>query len=386
MAEQIPINPLVLKWAREKAGYTFEEECQRHSKYNEWEAGISFPTYNQLEQLSVHYNRPIALFFFPNPPEEPDLEKSFRALSQEDIYTLSPHVRYLFRKATAFQIYLKELFQNEYEVQMQKIKWLTKNSNISVRDLAHKIRDFLNVPINIQVRWSNSEEALEEWRNILADNGVYVFKEAFKNDRVSGFCIYDTLFPIIFLNSSMSKNRQIFTLFHEIAHLIYKDNYLDIFENEFWSLEFSDPNNIEVKCNSFAANFLVPDEDFIEQVKGKSMIDQDFVDLAEYYKVSKEVILRKLLSLRLIDNDMYKSKIRLWNKEFQKIKRNESGGHYYYTQLSYLGTNYFSKILENYHQGKISIEKAADYANVKPKSFISMEEFFLAKGLSNVHI
>lgn len=386
MAEQIPINPLVLKWAREKAGYTLEEECLRHSKHNEWEAGISFPTYNQLEQLSVHYNRPLALFFFPNPPEEPDLEKSFRALSQEDIHTLSPHIRYLFRKATAFQIYLKELFQNEYEIQTQKIKWLTVNSKISVSNLANKIRDYLNISIHDQIKWKNSDEALEEWRNILADNGVFVFKEAFKNDSVSGFCIYDHLFPIIFLNSSMSKNRQIFTLFHEMAHLIYKENYLDIFEGDFWNLEFKDPNNIEVKCNSFAANFLVPNEHFIEQIKGKTITDTELLKFAEYYKVSKEVILRKLLSLQLIDNDTYKNKVTRWNKEIKGTKNNGSSGHYYYTQLSYLGSNYFSKILENYHQGKISVEKAADYANVKPKSFVSMEEFFLSKGSSNVHI
>ncbi|KTD25063.1 ImmA/IrrE family metallo-endopeptidase [Legionella maceachernii] len=379
MAEQIPINPSVLKWAREKAGYTLEEECKKNSKHEEWENGVSYPTYSQLEKLSVHYNRPLAIFFFPSPPEERDLEKSFRALSQEDIYTLSPHIRYLFRKATAFQIYLKELFQSEYEKQKEKVSWLNFKSTNSTYDLAQKVRFILGVTIEEQVKWKNSEQALEEWRNVLAEHGVYVFKEAFKNNKISGFCIYDQMFPIIFLNSSMSKNRQIFTLFHEIAHLIYKENYLDVFAGEFWGLEFSDPANIEVKCNSFAANFLIPNDSFITQVKNKTFTDNDLLGLAEHYKVSKDVIWRKLLSLQFINKEEYKSKIKSWKDDNTVSNSKESSGHYYYTQLSYLGKSYFSKILENYHQGVISIEKAADYANVKPKSFISMEEYYLAK-------
>lgn len=379
MAEQIPINPSILKWAREKAGYTLEEECKKNSKHEEWENGISYPTYSQLEKLSIHYNRPLAIFFFPSPPEEKDLEKSFRALSQEDIHTLSPHIRYLFRKATAFQIYLKELFQSEYEEQKGKVNWLNFKSNNLTSDIAKKARSILGVTIEEQAKWKNSEQALEEWRNVLAEHGVYVFKEAFKNNKVSGFCIYDQVFPIIFLNSSMSKNRQIFTLFHEVAHLIYKENYLDVFAGEFWNLEFSDPTNIEVKCNSFAANFLIPNDSFITQVQNSILTDNEVVDLAGHYKVSKEVIWRRLLSLQMISKEEYKSKIKSWNDDITKKNSNESRGHYYYTQLSYLGKSYFSKILENYHQGVISIEKAADYANVKPKSFITMEEFYLAK-------
>ncbi|CZJ13896.1 TPA: ImmA/IrrE family metallo-endopeptidase [Legionella pneumophila subsp. pneumophila] len=379
MAEQIPINPSILKWAREKAGYTLEEECQKNSKHEEWENGVSYPTYSQLEKLSIHYNRPLAIFFFPSPPEEKDVEKSFRALSQEDIHTLSPHIRYLFRKATAFQIYLKELFQSEYEEQKEKVNWLNFKSNNSTSDIAKKARAILGVTIEEQAKWKNSEQALEEWRNVLAEHGVYVFKEAFKDSRVSGFCIYDQMFPIIFLNSSMSKNRQIFTLFHEVAHLIYKENYLDVFAGEFWNLEFSDPTNIEVKCNSFAANFLIPNDSFITKLQNSILTDNEVIALAGHYKVSTEVIWRKLLSLQLISKEEYKSKIQSWNDDIAKRNSKESSGHYYYTQLSYLGKNYFSKILENYHQGVISIEKAADYANVKPKSFITMEEYYLAK-------
>lgn len=69
MKQGIPINPAMLKWARESAGYTLIEELHRNKKHEEWENGVRYPTYCQLKNLSKRYKRPIAMFFFPKPPE-----------------------------------------------------------------------------------------------------------------------------------------------------------------------------------------------------------------------------------------------------------------------------------------------------------------------------
>ena len=52
MAEQIPINPALLVWARKRAGQSREEAAQKFKRLADWEAGASAPTYSQLEQLS----------------------------------------------------------------------------------------------------------------------------------------------------------------------------------------------------------------------------------------------------------------------------------------------------------------------------------------------
>ena len=71
------INPDILKWARERSGYTVEAIAAFLKKdasiVNGWESGERAPTYVQLETLADKYKRPVAIFFFPEPPEEPDI-------------------------------------------------------------------------------------------------------------------------------------------------------------------------------------------------------------------------------------------------------------------------------------------------------------------------
>jgi transcriptional regulator with XRE-family HTH domain len=252
----LPIIPEVLKWARESAGYHAVEELNRSfPKLSEWEQGISQPSYLQLEQLAKKYKRPTAVFFFPLPPKELPIEKSLRS-SEVNLYNLSPTIRFLYRKAKVYQIYLQELFSEEYKEQLQKISWLKFETNTSIEDAAKNIRKKLHISLYDQRNWKNTEQALERWRELLAENGVYVFKDAFYNKKVSGFCIYDEIFPIIFINNSHSESRQIFTIFHELGHLIFKQNYLDSYEN-FWKLKQRENFNIEAKCNMFASNFLI---------------------------------------------------------------------------------------------------------------------------------
>ena len=71
------INPDILKWARERSGYTVEAIAAFLKKdasiVNDWESGERALTYVQLEKLADKYKRPIAILFFPEPPEEPNI-------------------------------------------------------------------------------------------------------------------------------------------------------------------------------------------------------------------------------------------------------------------------------------------------------------------------
>ncbi len=66
--------------------------------------------------------------------------------------------------------------------------------------------------------------ALKQWRQAVEDCGVFVFKAAFKQKDISGFCLMDESLPVIYLNNSTTKTRQIFSLLHELAHLLLSIN------------------------------------------------------------------------------------------------------------------------------------------------------------------
>ena len=74
----------------------------------DWESGESAPTYVQLEKLADKYKRPIALFFFPEPPEEPNIAENL-ALRSSDNDPLEPRIHILLRQAYAKQLSLMEL-------------------------------------------------------------------------------------------------------------------------------------------------------------------------------------------------------------------------------------------------------------------------------------
>lgn len=45
--------------------------------------------------------------------------------------------------------------------------------------------------------------------------------------------IYDKVFPLIIVNNSMAKTRQIFTLFHELGHLLFETSGIDKLKDDF---------------------------------------------------------------------------------------------------------------------------------------------------------
>ena len=56
-------------------------------------------------------------------------------------------------------------------------------------ELAARSRVYLKVSVEMQSNWENEKIALENWRNHIQDKGVFVFKDAFRDDLVDGFCL-----------------------------------------------------------------------------------------------------------------------------------------------------------------------------------------------------
>ena len=104
MAEYIQgINPDIVKWARERSGYTLQEVAKSLNRdvatISNWESGAAAPTYVQLEKLADKYKRPVAMFFFPEPPHETDFVGQL-ALRSSEIEQLAPRYPYFVASGT----------------------------------------------------------------------------------------------------------------------------------------------------------------------------------------------------------------------------------------------------------------------------------------------
>lgn len=382
----IGIRPTVLKWARERAGYSLADVARAMNKdvtvIESWEQeeGPEAPTYVQLEKLAYQlYKRPLATFFLPEPPQEPDLKKSFRTLPDSEVEALSADTRFALRYARSMQLALAELTNGVNPSERKIFRDITLGRRSNINQVAAQVRQYLGVSLSDQTNWRSAEDALKIWREHIEQVGVFVFKRSFKQKDVSGFCLLDSEFPIIYLNNSTAKTRQIFTLFHELAHILIQVNGITKLDDRYINSLPKDKKDIEVTCNSFAAEFLVPSEDFDRRIRKVKVDDASVSSLADLYKVSREVIVRKFLDRGLVDRKYYEAKAAQWVKEYLEGKPESEGGNYYRTQATYLGNKYLGLVFGQYYQGRLSIERTAEYLGVKTTSVAGLEHVFAGK-------
>jgi len=379
MKDSLPINYEILKWARVSINLGIDEVAQRLKKtakdINNWESGVETPTFPQLEKLAYKiYKRPLAVFFFPEVPKEDTPETEFRALPVTLVEKLPSEIIRLYRKAKVFQINLAELLDEEKPVTHSLIDKYSLEGRKNIISLSNEIRNELGYSIDEQFEWNSLDIAFKNWRAVLEKKGIFVFKDAFHNDDYSGFCVYNQNYPIIYINNSMPDSRQIFTLFHELGHLLLHLGGIDFRDNRILKSNDDRYLTYERKCNKFANEILVPAKVFDSQKLDTS--ENNITFLANKFSVSREVILRNFLDRDLIDNAYYRKLSGKWIKE---KKAKTSGGHYYYSQIAYLGNTYIRLVFEKYYQNKISSENLSSYLNIKNKNIEAFKHYAIGQ-------
>ena len=387
------VNPKIIQWARERARYSLESVAVKFKKevsvIEKWESGEDFPTYSQLEKLAEIYKRPLALFFFPEPPLEAEEKQEFRTLPDFEIENLAADTIYALRQAKAMQLSLQEI-NNGINPSTKKIfQDISVSSSDDLRILAEQIRNYLNVTLEEQLTWNDQETALKKWRSAVEEAGIFIFKRSFKQREISGFCLIDIEFPIIYLNNSTEKSRQIFTIFHELAHILLQTNGITKSDDRYINSLQGENKYIEIFCNKFAAEFLLPNHVFSEIIRETvvNVNDNDKIisKISSDYKVSREVVLRKLLDNNFISQKEYSLKVSEWYSEQvgkSQDKNKKSGGNPYANQATYLGENYLKLVFNKYYQGQYDIERVADYLNIKKVATVEkLEQYLLDKGL-----
>ncbi len=366
MAEVLTgINGSLIQWAREYCHMSPEEAAKAIGidveRLKKWERGEDYPTYSKLKVISRVFHKPSALFFFPEPPSIQPPIGELRTLSHEVVDRFSSNIVVQFDKAAAYQISLEELYGNRYCIFSEKSLFPTK-----MEDLCKYLREKMEFPIQAQKARKSTKVVFEIFREKFYQLGIYVFKDSFKDNTVSGLCIYDEVFPVIVINNAMSFARQIFTLFHELYHLINETNGAEIINDDYYQYLNHTQCITEKECDEFANMFLVPEDDFNMELKKAIITEERIVELSCIYSVSREAIMYKLLQRRLISTTEYSMlKESFYGEALREKSKNgeKGGGNYYASKLAYLGRQFTGEVFNQYFSGKIDGAKAGEMLN-----------------------
>jgi Zn-dependent peptidase ImmA (M78 family)/transcriptional regulator with XRE-family HTH domain len=371
-------NPKIITWARMRIGLSIPQLATRLKLHPDqimsWESGDSSPSYTILEKLAYSiFHIPVAVFYFPEPPHIEDPIQKFRRLPEFEFERLSPETLHLVRLAGAFQESLAEL---TLVPPVKKIfKDLTPN-DVHVGELAAKARAYLGITVQEQFDFTSMQTAFKAWRHALEISGIYTFKDSIPDKFISGFCLLDENFPIIFINNSNSFSRQIFTIIHELGHILFHVNGVtDI--NEHYLMHMSETEReIEINCNAFAASVLVPNDIFEITVPRHQKYDELSVSaIADKFSVSREVIWRKLLDNKYIDYETFNEEVAKLRIEYLRPENQRKGGDYYSTNLAYLGEGFSKLAFYNYQAGKITKVQLAQHLNINSKNLDRLESY-----------
>ena len=376
MTARAIINPAMMIWAREYAGFIngYEEQLPKDIKerYESWESGDNYPTWNQLRNVSKKYHIPTAFFFMNCPPHFDNLPEivNYRKLDVDSIYeTKSPSLINDIRKSeNRREIYLELLTELDEEVVTFKIPDLEIDKKI----FADYIREVLEVPLSTQKSWykeSKHYNFLNKWKEILNKKlGILIFEtEGVLLEEMRALCIFHNQIPIILLNGKDSVNGRIFSLFHELTHLLLGESAI-----------CGDDENTqeEIFCNAVAGEFLVPEGDLIiNSDSSRELLSyKSLKNLYDSYGVSEHVIVRRLLDINKITKNDYISYIN--NYEDSSSNSLGSSGNYLNNMIKYNSRAYYSLILDAYDLGIINSLEFSKFTELGKNQIPKLQEAF----------
>jgi len=206
------------------------------------------------------------------------------------------------------------------------------------------------------------DEAFRYWRKKVEEKlGIFVFQFSMPENELDGFSYaFDQLPYAVVVNNKKVSARKIFTLFHELSHILKHTS--GICKTD--PLSSEERFNIELKCNSFAGEFLIPRE----SIKVTDTADGIY-ELAKSFNVSGEVYLRRLSDERKISKDTFFNlleEVRAKSNSFKRAKQNDNSPRSRVVlSKSARGNKFFDLVVSAAVTNRISYSSASDLLELK---------------------
>ncbi len=383
-------NPELLRWARETRGFpldlaasSLDIDKDLLAQVERGEAQLSFA---KLRKAADVYKRPLAVFFLPHPPEAKPRVTDFRRLPEAADHPYSPALLLQMRRLShkrSVAMRLREFARAADWSFVGSAELGTDPEAVSVR-----VRELLKLPVEASARWRDGYARLNGWRNAMEGAGILVFVvQRVSVSEMRGMSIAEAPFPLIAINRADSPGARLFSLLHELGHvLLGRSSLCDDGDEVDWRNN-DEARRVEVFCNAVSAAVLMPRAQVValaEQVRPDRQVRWDEAmlrGLADSFGVSAEAMLRRLRDLSLARRDEYEAFRRMWQArpapsagDGEDDEERGFGEYGHDRILRTQGKNYVRLVLEALHGEAITAGDAADFLDMKLGHLAALEE------------
>lgn len=382
------VNPAILTWAREKAGYSLEDAARKielkaakgkmgAERLEALERGEESPSRSLLQRMSKKYHRSLLVFYLDKPPRLGSRGKDFRIAPGAEPPEYDPTVDALIRDVYMRHNLVKSLLEDEESPQISFIGAM--NIDQGSDSVANSIIETLGFHIDEYRGQKSAGEAFVYLRSKIESAGVYLLlisnlgshHTSVPSSVFRGFAIADPVAPFIVVNDQDAKAAWSFTSLHEMVHL-----WLGVSGISGASLE----GQIEQFCNEVAARILLRHQEIqaLSDIKFSSF-DNMIVrisDFSEELKISRKMVTYSLFRAGIIDREVYNVLSIHFFNEWLQIKRRlreirkpeDRGPSYYIVKKHRLGRALVNLVDRSIGDGNITYTKAGQILGVKPRN------------------
>ena len=381
------INPEVLRWARESINMDPAEAAERigtsRDRLMDWEEGIEVPSIQQMRRASELYKRPLAAFYLPSPPRDFRVpQNDFRRLPETALNSYPPELLLELRRMQyqrEIAVMLSETSEFPIKSQLGSIKGTER-----AQEIAAGIRKTLGISIAQQTAWVDEYEALNAWKNAIERLGVLVFHfEGVPLSIARGISDAKYPLPIIGVNGKDTPQARIFTLIHEYCHLLLsKSGVCDTRDRK----QAKRPQDeVETYCNRVAGVTVLPSAALIAHPVVKrhgtssTWTHAELRALADHYRVSLEVVVRRLLSVGKTTREHYMEQ----RAVLASAGKQKPGGPIPVPRrvLRRIGQPFARIVIGAYHEDRITGSDVAEYLGTRLKWLPAIEELLAGRNV-----
>lgn len=377
------VNNEMLVWARSETPFTTSEDvASRISGFkseliDKWESGEELPSITEAKKLANLYKVPFAAFYLSNPPEKRVRPYTDRRTYNDSIYRETSYTLWSeINRITGNRQIIADLTE---ETEYRSLPIV--DSGLNEKQTADIIRQFFGLELPFKNKTAYKNNGFTFYRGLLEHCGIMVAQiTGVSLSEMRGISMYYDSFPIIAINNKDFDRAKVFSLFHEVAHLVRRSSSLCL-------IDFDERNDEEEKiCDRIAAEVLMPEDSFRRVASNAYDTYGDWSDLcllaiADKFAVSTFSVVRRLYEIKIVTKSVYFSVYQRISDSFkeeqdfllQNKAEKEFKVKYYITYLSKEGYLFPKKVLSAYSRGDISYGEMCSTLSIKGKHISNIE-------------